>query len=98
MGLPPEEIDAAVEQERAGDPPFEVFPDNWVTAQAFMALTTQWRVIVGERVAYQGIDYAAIGAVLAMSEIPDAQRAEVFAGLRVMERAALPILNSHPEE
>jgi hypothetical protein len=77
----------------------DVHEDNWRFVEVFRALQTQWRVIAGfHRVTYQGLDYAAIPAVLSMLRISSAQRAETFAAIRVMERAALPILNRSPDD
>ena len=46
---------------------------------------------------YVGLDYAAVPSVLWGLEIKAANRREVFAGIRIMESAALPFLNAQPE-
>ena len=67
----------------------EVWFENRRTFELFVVLGTQWRVAgMG---AFLGLDYAAVGAVMAMYRIKD-QRAMLL-DLRVMERAALPLLN-----
>lgn len=74
---------------------FEVHPDNAQIVAAFLTLQTQWRVIGGGMgFVYQGIDYTAVPAVLALLDVPRRERAEVFIGLRVMEASAIPFLNA----
>lgn len=76
----------------------DIHPDNEVLVAAFLALQTQWRVVLGfKRVIYQGIDYGAIPPVLALLGIPHRERNEAFAAIRVMESTALEILNEPPE-
>jgi hypothetical protein len=87
------------EQEAA---PFEVFEENWDTAQAFLAMGTQWRIEVvtgGERaiVIHLGLRYEAIPAALVMAGVPHKKRREVYQGLRVMEAAAMKVLNERED-
>lgn len=66
--------------------------------QAFLALQTQWRVIVGgASVVRQGLDYASIQPVMEMLRVPAPKRRALFADLRVMEAAALAVYNA-PED
>ena len=99
-GLPIEAVEAALEREAAEHPPFEVYADNWQTVEVFRALFTQWRVIAlplgGVR--YQGIDYASVTPLLLESHgVKRHERADVIGGLRVMEAAALGVLNAPKE-
>lgn len=97
FGATPEAIEAAVAPERE-KATFEVHADNEWTVSTFLALQTQWRVAVGMGgVAHLGLDYAAIPPTMALLGVPRTQRREVFDGLRVMEAAALPILNAPKE-
>lgn len=76
-----------------------VHEDNVQTVLAFVALATQWRVSavgVGNLV-YLGLDYAAIPAVLSLLGVARRERAEVFAGLQLMERVALPLRNERKD-
>lgn len=62
--------------------------------RVFTLLETQWRVISGMAgMVYQGLDYAAVESLLRLLQIKN--RAKVFEGLRVMEGAALSVLNSN---
>lgn len=99
FGVDQEAIDEAVEKEREADA-FEVHPDNDEAVGIFLSLQTQWRVIVGGMggVVYQGFDYASIPATLELLGIDPADRGDVFASLRIMEAAALPVLNEKPDE
>lgn len=65
----------------------EPWPENAAAAEAFFALETQWRwnTFSGHRL---GLDYGVIGGTLDLMGCTE-DRALVFAGLRVMERAAL---------
>lgn len=65
-------------------------PANWPSLMAFLDCQTQWRVAAGMAgLVWFGLDYAACKLVLDAEELgPD-----VFRDLRVIEAAALPILN-----
>jgi Phage related hypothetical protein (DUF1799) len=80
-GAPPEVIDAM----RAEDALFAVAPENWPVICAWCAVDTQWRM--GPRMPI-GLDYPAVFVTLDRCRIADHDGA-VFAGLQVMERAAL---------
>jgi hypothetical protein len=77
--------------------PFEVFEDNWLTVQAFLALQTQWEKVVfaGETVSviYSGIRYEALGNAMIMAGAPRSMRREIYLGVQLMEYAALALLN-----
>jgi hypothetical protein len=66
-----------------------VWPDNLPAVNAFVALSTQWRVGMSGPV---GLDYGAIHAVLVLTKVERARWSEVFEDLRVMEEAALVLL------
>jgi hypothetical protein len=92
-------IAAAVEQEREHDV-CEVHPDNDEPVAIFLALQTQWRIVtlsMGGSV-YLGLDYAAVPAVFGLLGIDPALHQEQFAALRVMEAAALPLLNKRADD
>lgn len=64
----------------------------------FLACETQWRGIgrFGLPILWSGLDYASAAALLSMRPRFEQQRhpsARLMADLRVMERAALPIMN-----
>lgn len=80
-GAPQEVIDAM----RAENALFAVAPENWPTITAWCAVETQWRM--GPRFPI-GLDYPAVFATLDRCRITDPD-GTVFAGLQVMERAAL---------
>lgn len=57
-------------------------------------MATQWRLVVGlAGFGYQGLEHASIPLALEMAGVGEAARAAVLRGLKVMERAALPLLN-----
>ena len=94
-------VDPEIGRQWAGDDrepeEFAVWPDNWETSQLFLAMDTQWRVVQGGSGArIMGIDYAAAWAVI-NGLVARKGRPEVFAGLVMMERAALPLLNTKSE-
>ena len=87
MGLPPEAIADLQAQQQAGD--LEVPPDCWPTVMAWLAVQTQWRIAPSGRAI--GLDYSAVDVALRRLGIEDAD-GELFAGLQVMEVAALRAL------
>lgn len=96
MGAPPDVVAEEVRKECEAAT-VEVHADNATTVLAFTTLRTQWRLVAGMvRVAHIGLDYGAIPPVLELLGVPADERADVFEGLRVMEQAALPILNEKP--
>lgn len=67
-----------------------IMPNAWPSLHAFLACQTQWRIAVGmSGMLWLGLDYPACKLVLDDINAP----AHVFADLRVMEAAAMPILN-----
>jgi hypothetical protein len=72
-----------------------VLPANWTTVQTFLRCATQWQYagMAGVRV---GLHYPGVAAVLRLT-VPKADRAAVFAGLQVMEYAAVAELALHSE-
>lgn len=88
-GAPEEMIEEAQENKEAETDLFPVHPENWPTVELFMQVQTQWRV--GAMGGILGLDYVAIDVFvkyLRLEVSPD-----TFAGLQVMERAAVPLLN-----
>jgi hypothetical protein len=73
---------------------FEIYPENQTALELFLAVQTNWRLVAGmDGVTFQGIDYTALTAVFTLMAIPKKQRPALFAELRTMEGAAIPILN-----
>ncbi|WP_297111568.1 DUF1799 domain-containing protein [Tessaracoccus sp.] len=64
----------------------EVWPENWPSFQLFAELRTQWRHGLNGPT---GLDYTAVLAVLRAKRLPRERADEMFADIRVMERAAL---------
>jgi hypothetical protein len=74
---------------------FEIYPENLLALEVFLALQTQWNVIAGmSGVIYQGVNYQALNSVFSMLSIPSKDRPALFQDIRVMEQAAIVILNS----
>lgn len=65
-------------------------PRNWPSLLAFLVCQTQWRVVATmSGLIWLGLDYAAARGALDEAGLPIARMAD----LRVIEAAALPILN-----
>lgn len=80
--------------EREEKPLFEVWPENVDAVELFMVVAGQWRVVAGFGAAgYLGLDYRAVEAAMNMRGVKKQHRPQLFAGLRVMEAAALRVLN-----
>lgn len=91
MGAPSEVI-AAFRADKERDQRFDVWPQNWNTAQAFLASATQWRVGVGMAGGGRtGFDYAGVVAGLEMAGLE--LSSDEWADFRHMEIAALNALN-----
>lgn len=72
--------------------PFDVMRANWRAVTAFLALETQWRLATGPTgLIWCGLDYAAAAAAVRARTLRAWQR--LLADLRVMEAAALEVLN-----
>ncbi|WP_457587286.1 DUF1799 domain-containing protein [Ensifer canadensis] len=76
---------------REPDETLKIMPANWPSFIAFLNCSTQWRVVAAGLggLAWLGLDYTACRQVLEDIAAPSG----VFSDIRVMERAALPILN-----
>lgn len=77
------------------DDDFPVLPENWDTVHLFMAVSTQWRR-GGMEAQPVGLDYTAVDVAMRRGgwEDPDG---ELFAGLQLMEQAALAALSDRPD-
>lgn len=67
-------------------PETEVWPDNSMPVNVFIALSTQWRVGMAGAT---GLDYNAVPSVMRLLGVPKKLRTSVFDDLRIMEDAAL---------
>ena len=86
---------AQVESVPADEPFFIVLPENEQAIRVFCAVQTNWNLIVGmASCSYLGLDYKALHSVLQMLCIPRKRWPELFNDIRVMEQAALPLLNA----
>jgi len=71
-----------------------VHPDNWDAFILFDQLGTQWRIIPGmSGVFYQGLDYAAVMAVVRETVKGRKNRARTFDQIRLIEAGALSVIN-----
>lgn len=68
----------------------EVWPDNWMAVQAFIAMGTQWRI---GATGHSGLEYQSLPFVLRMNGAPRAEWPELFSQIRVLERVALEELS-----
>jgi len=81
FGIRPEDFPAAV---------IEVWPDNELAVGVFAAMGTQWRTgFAGPT----GLDYGALASVMRILRVPPADEIDVFDAVRVMEGAALTMMN-----
>jgi hypothetical protein len=82
---------------RVCNPPtdFHLLPENEPTVRVWLAVgNTQWNAVgTMAGIGWVGLRYEALPAVMDMMAVPPEQRAEVFAGLRVMESVARREMN-----
>jgi hypothetical protein len=83
-------LKVAVQQTEVENDKVPVWPENWPSVFAFLECQTQWRTAATMRsLIWVGLDYAAVQTVLDAESLGR----EIFADLRTMEAAALPVLN-----
>ncbi|MCV0424670.1 MAG: DUF1799 domain-containing protein [Roseibium sp.] len=76
---------------------FEVWRVNWKAVRSFLKISTQWQVVAGASgFVWIGLDYAAAAAALRGRS--DRAWRILLAELRIMEHAALDVLNAEPAE
>ena len=72
----------------------DVLPENHQAVSVFVALQTQWNLLVGMcGCAHQGLNYGALHTVLQLMCIPKREWKPLFDDIRLMEMAALRLLN-----
>ena len=81
-------------RDEEGPAHFKVWPENWPTLEVFLAMAEQWRWTGGMEPRRAGLDFNALPVVYEGLQVRRKRRPEVFAGLLVMQRAALEIMNS----
>lgn len=92
---PDEVIAAARARLQKPEVEFGVWEENWPLVQLFVCLQTDWRVAVGMAgIVYFGIEKQAIESTLRMTNTPVDEWPERLRLLKLMESAALPLLNS----
>lgn len=94
MGLTEDHIDQVIgeygeEDEDDDDGKFGVWEENAEIVDVFLRLETQWRI--GPMGNVLGLNYPSVESLLRLMRVR--QKTEVFNGLQIMERAALPLLN-----
>lgn len=67
----------------------EVWPENLPAVNAFIAMSTQWRV---GGFGATGLDYNAAPPVFRFIQIPEEEWPDTFDGVRTMEAEALKIM------
>lgn len=94
----PDDVAAGIVDEEREQEAFDVYADNWESVGAFALLETQWRLAVGAtRVVWLGLDYGSVPVILDALGVTGDRRRELFADLRVMERAALAVRNEQAD-
>jgi Phage related hypothetical protein (DUF1799) len=74
---------------------FAVYPCNLDALRVFITMNTQWRVCAGMAgLYYIGLDYNVLPEVWKRTGIAQRDRDDVFEKLRIMEAAALTVLNA----
>ncbi len=72
---------------------FPVWDSNWRSLLAFLDAETQWRAVAGfGGVLWLGLDYAGLRPLIEHGS--GRVDGKLFADIRAMERAALPVLNA----
>lgn len=99
LGVPAESLPVAGDDDDEETEVFKVWDINMPVVRLFLSCETQWRVVargIDGVLHYVGIDYASASAVLEARPRDEQRRHpawRMFQDLRVMEWAAIPILN-----
>ncbi len=97
-GAPEQVIAAARSSMTPPETHCEVWPDNWPTLTFFLSLNTQWQRVIGlGGQAWLGIPSTAIESEMCMQGIARKRRPALLASIRLMEHAALAVLNKVKE-
>ena len=75
--------------EEASGPPVEIWPDNVMAVNVFVAMSTQWRTSVSGAT---GLDYGVLPHVMRLVGVGVKDRTAVFDAIRLMEDAALEMM------
>lgn len=77
----------------------EVWPDLWPAVQVFASMSTQWQMSITPtgRLVRHGLLYASLPMAMDEHRIDPADRPQVIADIRFMERVALPLINPQAE-
>lgn len=78
------------EPEDFEDDAFEVWPENWQAVELFTILETQWYVGLGGAT---GLNYLVALELIDRMKLDQTDADLLFADLRAMEKAALPMMN-----
>jgi hypothetical protein len=71
---------------------FGVHPDNWLAANVFLALSTQWVLVTGfGAAAYTGLNYQSVESAINMLNVRRSRQPRLLHEIRVMEAAALKV-------
>jgi hypothetical protein len=96
-GTPQEFIDEMIASMQPADvdDDYEIWPENWDVMQIFLSMNADWSIAVGmSGIAYNGIKTTAIESAFNIFRITNKNRLEYFEKIKIMERAALPLLNA----
>jgi hypothetical protein len=88
-GAPPDVVEAARRQANPQRDDFEVWADCWAAFEFFMALRGDWNVVSGLAVARVGIPSDRIESAMRLKPIPRAERPQMYADVKLMERAVI---------
>lgn len=88
----------AAAYEQQAETSFGLWAEHKTIYQVFQACDTNWRTIsissmAGAVVHYQGLERTSLESTLRMLGIKRKQWPQILAGIRIMERAALGVLN-----
>lgn len=70
---------------------FEVFPENWLTLQVFLSLSTQWHWTGGMEPRRAGLFYPSFETAWEEFGVPKKKRPEIIKGVRTMELSVLEV-------
>jgi hypothetical protein len=98
-GAQPDVIAAAKRNKKPIDDDLWIYEENWDAFAFFLDVDNHWHVAIGMTgKVYLGLNWSSIESVMrSFKSIPKSKRSQLYDDLRIIERAALSVLNKAKE-
>ncbi|WP_395008639.1 DUF1799 domain-containing protein [Undibacterium sp.] len=100
-GAPPEVIEAARNKSKPVDDVCDVWEENWESLLFFLDIANHWHVVTRglDSTQYLGLNYTCIESIIrTFKPVKKNKRQALYRDLRIIELAALPVLNKQKKD